>query len=151
MKKFLSLFALILIARMAIAQCSPAPSFSVSNAVTANNPLGVQLTSTTAPVSWPYVHWYHTTWGDGNSDYQPNPSHNYASPGTYTVNYYYYKYDSSVHTYCYDTLQQNITVAYSNCAASINVQPTSTPGQYNFSATNLSGTTTGICTPNNFV
>lgn len=148
MKKVLTLFALLLIAKFAIAgPCTPSATGTLTSAATSTNPLRVQFVSTTPGTTTPFFWYASVDWGDGNSGFVGSAVsllHDYTSPGTYNVKYIYTKHDSLNTSWsCTDTVKKSITVNYSPCAATFTATSSST-GLMTFTATNLSGTTTGI-------
>ena len=68
------------------------------------NNVAAQFTDATISTSNPISQW-NWNFGDGNSSTQTSPSHNYTSPGTYTVTLI-----SKNGLGCKDTMQRNITV-----------------------------------------
>ncbi|RYD57427.1 MAG: T9SS type A sorting domain-containing protein [Sphingobacteriales bacterium] len=139
MKQLFTFIASLFITQAAIAQCTPAPVFSVTAAKLANQPLRVKADITTGSVSWPLVHQHLIYWGDGSNSYtSTSPSttyHTYSSPGTYLVKYYLYKVDSSLTPGpgCYDSTSQSITVAYcNNTVKGFTDSSTGTSGQRKF-------------------
>ncbi|RYD57426.1 MAG: T9SS type A sorting domain-containing protein [Sphingobacteriales bacterium] len=139
MKQLFTFIAFLFITNLAVAQCIPAPVFSVTSAKLTNQPLRVKANITTTNVTWPLIHQHMINWGDGSQSYPgTSPSttyHNYGSPGTYVVKYYLAKVDSSIGGTggCYDSTSQTIVVAYCNGTVSgFSDSSSTTPGQITF-------------------
>ncbi|HLU86399.1 MAG TPA: PKD domain-containing protein [Taishania sp.] len=77
-----------------------------------------------------YQYWL---FGDGTGSFQPDPTHTYANAGTYTVKLITFNAQCG----CWDVAEVNMGIGYSTKACYISnfqMLPTTTAGQYNFSA-----------------
>ena len=142
MRKLLLLFSLTVVAAInAGAQCSA--GFTFAQSATGNQLLNVNFTNTTyyGPMLTGQIQTATINYGDGNTGYGVAiPSHNYPSPGSYTVGLRITRQDSATGTIvCTDTTTQVVTVAYTRCATSIGVS--GALGSRTFTATTPAGTT----------
>jgi len=127
MKNLLLAFASLLLAQNAFA-CTA--GFSYVLAPQGNNLLNVNFTNNCTPLTppWGETILYIYRFGDGDTlatayFSNPNASHNYASPGTYTATIIIEIVDSPGMTtiYCADSTTIPVTVSYEPCATSFSV------------------------------
>ncbi len=143
MKRLLLLCSLLGLALTSQAICTS--SFSYSQVPTGNNLLHVNFTNSSGyglPFSG-QIKDYYLNYGDGSStSYGVGtslPSHNYSSPGSYTVWLIVRSVDSSSSSViCRDSSAITVTVAYPPCGATISVSGTG--GNRTFTATNPAAT-----------
>jgi PKD repeat protein len=144
MKKLLLFCFLILAAGSANAQC--VASLSGAQAATGNNLLNVNFTNSSyygLPFSG-QMKSFNIDYGDisGLTNYIGTsvPSHNYSSPGTYTVGFRIRSYDSATNTtICTDSTTISVTVSYPPCGSTITVGGTG--ATKTFTANTPAGTT----------
>lgn len=125
------------------AQCTA--SFTATAAPLNNSPLRVSISSTSSVGSITGTQYAlsQVDFGDGIRQYHNsnNITHNYATPGTYTIWLKIMKLDSMTGTIlCQDSTNHSVVVNYPPCYATISTTNGPGAGQVTFTATNPAGT-----------
>ena len=143
MKKIISILvlALLLLHVNVYSQCNP--QFTWTSAPTATNLLRVSLTNTTTypTPSMSFMPSFHINFGDNSTGYiYSTTTHDYATPGIYTVTLYMTALDSiNQLIICSDSVTQQVTVSYPPCASTITTLNNGN-GSYTFTAVNPANT-----------